>query len=83
MSIANVNVKGKAVVLRTPDYRGDTLNRVFECKDGFGCDPQKGGSAVFGEFLVDGEFARIARSHIARLATDEEVAQAKALNKKV
>jgi hypothetical protein len=79
--INSLNLEGRVVVLSKravkPEYHA-VVERVFEARGGFGCSPTAGGSAVFGTFLVDGENARFSRGDVERLATDEEVAEARA-----
>ena len=66
MNITGVNLEGKTVLVKKsffkPAYR--ELDRRFKCSGGFGCDPDAMGRAVFGEFLLDGEHARIERSDV-------------------
>ena len=68
------NYKGKMLVLdieflhpkhRTPD------NQLVRAIDGFGCDPSKLGTAVFGEFINDGERARFKRNDFLGILKDE------------
>jgi hypothetical protein len=64
--IMGVDLKGKTVLVRKsffkPEYQDK--DRRFKCEGGFGCHPDKIGTAVFGIFLLDGEEARISRGDI-------------------
>jgi hypothetical protein len=70
--IEGVDLKGKTVVLSPKHYKGDEAARTFKCDGGFGCNPHTTGSAVFGEFVSDGERARVERWQISHLATTQE-----------
>ena len=77
MNSLNKEIEGKVVVLKLQNYhRGgcteDPKTRAFICTGGFGCSPDTNGSAVIGNFLLDGESARVYGGHIQRLATKEE-----------
>lgn len=76
------NLDGK-VVLIDAEYLIHTLaapeKRCFEVRGGFGAHPQTSGQALFGTFLFDGEECRMEGYQVERLATDEEIAKAKAL----
>lgn len=78
-NIDGMNLEGQTVILRegvmAAPYRAIS-ERVFVCSGGFGCSPTAGGSAVFGEFVVDGERGRFRRGDVERLATKDEVAEA-------
>jgi hypothetical protein len=50
-------------------------NQIFYAGTGFGCDPKATGRAVFGEFLADGERARLNRSDFIGVMKDEYVPQ--------
>jgi len=52
--------------------------QLFHATGGFGCDPSKMGTAVFGTFCADGENARMERFHFMGIATDEALATWKA-----
>lgn len=52
--------------------------RVFYAQGGFGCRSYTNGSAVFGEFIADGEECRMEGWQFDRFATDEEIAEARA-----
>ena len=72
----NQPLENKYVVLKPNLYRGSDVERVFLCKSGFGCFPSTGGTAIFGEFIFDGERCRIHGFDVLRLATEEEVSEA-------
>lgn len=82
LSITGKDLEGTHVVLREgvlkPEYNDITWRTVKAC-GGFGCSPSALGSAVFVEFVRDGETARYNRGHVDRFATEEEVAAALAL----
>jgi len=58
------NYEGKVLVIK-PNWFSEhsrlAENQLFLASGGFGCDPSKRGTAVFGEFLIDGEKTRIER----------------------
>lgn len=68
--------KDKIVVLKPeylkPEYR-EAKNQLFVAQGGFGCDPGKMGTAVYGYFCIDGEITRVERFDIIGIATDEAV----------
>ena len=76
--INGINIEGKMVVLRTTFFKKelrDTLtdvDRLFVAEGGFGCDPNCGGTAVFGYFVKDGENCRISRGDIEGLPPSEQ-----------
>ena len=59
------SLKGRVIVLSAEDYRGDQAERLFMCRQGFGCSPVTVGTAVNGYFLCDGEECRVERYQIA------------------
>jgi hypothetical protein len=74
----DIELEGKYVILDKKYFKGETdVKRMFFCSGGFGCSLDAMGSAVFGHFTIDGEECRINRRYIKRLATPEEIAQAK------
>lgn len=77
MNSLNIDLTGKTVVLSEKFYDGDTVGRVFTCKGGFGCQPSTMGRAVSGEFIADGETCRVEGDEVERLATQEEIEDAK------
>jgi len=60
-----------------PEYRDPTW-RVFLVEGGFGAEPNRMGTKVMGEYVRDGEKSFTRRPNIERIATDEEVAAARA-----
>ena len=73
----NINLTGKYVVLKSPDYIGTLPERVFLCEDGFGCSPVTSGSRIYGKFVSDGEDDCVRGCDVERLATDEEIPKKK------
>lgn len=61
----------KEEVLAAP-YRA-LEQRLFRVTGGFGAHNFTSGTALFGEFLADGETCRMDGWDVERLATDEEV----------
>ncbi len=55
-----------------PEYRSPK-NQLFLAECGFGCDPSKMGTAVYGQFLIDGERTRIERFDFLGIIADEFV----------
>ena len=76
-----IHFTNKHVILSHDHYKGPVRERVFFCKAGSGCAPYLLGRSIFGIFLYDGEHVRIERSEILRLATSEEIVEAKAERK--
>ena len=66
-NVVGVELTGKKVILSSKYYKGTDEQRTFLCKDGFGCSPGLLGTAVFGEFMVDGEKARVDRYEIEKV----------------
>ena len=64
----HIDLAGKTVILSSKLYKGTDEERRFLCKAGFGCRPGTSGTAIFGEFLSDGEKCRINGSDVERLA---------------
>lgn len=58
------DLTGKVVILGPDYYQGDQAARRFRCAGGFGCKPFTRGSAIHGEFLSDGEKARVERYEV-------------------
>lgn len=78
-----VDITGRFVVLREAWFKSavmaaDVRERVFRAEGGFGCSAFTMGTAVSGEFLVDGERTRIEGYDIERFATPAEVGAARA-----
>jgi len=54
------------------EYRHEEYQYFFaEC--GFGCDPSKGGTKVFGKFLIDGENAAFRRYNFYGIADEDKL----------
>lgn len=78
VEISEINLKGKYVVMRTkPELNLDTIDRVYFCDGGFGCDPHASGTKMYGYFVTDPEKVYMRRTSVERLATEDEVKQAK------
>jgi len=73
----NIELENRYVVLKSGNYKGTDIQRVFLCKDGFGCGAKTRGRAIYGEFVFDGEQTRVEGYEIERLATSEEIEEAK------
>lgn len=61
---SNQDYEGKVLVVRSGwfnDWSRKPENQLFLASCGFGCDPSKIGTAVFGKFLIDGEQTRLER----------------------
>lgn len=57
--------EGKILVLPISNFKQEYQRpefQLFKAEAGFGCDPEKMGTAVFGKFLVDGEECRYRRN---------------------
>ena len=65
----NMDLKIKYIVVDEKVFSKtkDDIERVFLCKDGFGCSPSTSGHAIFGTFVFDGEKCRIEGYQIKRL----------------
>lgn len=61
------NIEGKIVILSSRYYGGNDEERKFLCNSGFGCHDFTLGTAVFGQFVSDGQFARVERYEIERV----------------
>ena len=74
----NVDLEGKVVVLKPkvlkPEYRAIKW-RLFRVDGGFGASPGTMGTALIGEFLADGERARMEGFQVLRLATEKDLAE--------
>lgn len=68
--LADQDLKGRTVLLRSEYYKGEENERLFLCKTGFGCVVYTVGSAIMGEFVHDGEKTRIDRSHIDKVVSE-------------
>ena len=70
------NYEGKLLVL-TPEalkeeYRFEEFQYFF-AQSGFGCDPSKLGTKVFGRFLIDGEETAFRRGSFMGIADTEKL----------
>lgn len=66
--------KGKILILRANwlnENHKSPENQLFLADSGFGCDPAASGRAVFGQFLIDGEKARLERSDFVGVLDDQ------------
>ena len=72
----NKNLTGTFVVLKSPLYKGNEIERVFFCEGGFGVSSFTSGKAVYGHFVFDGEKCRIDGYNIERFAKDNEIKEA-------
>lgn len=65
------NYKGKLLILKPqvlePQFRQKEA-QYFYAENGFGCDPNSLGTAVFGHFLANGQKARLSRSDFIGIA---------------
>ena len=69
----NQDITNKVVLLKELFYYGGERERRFLCLGGSGCRADTNGTAVWGVFLVDGEYARVHGSHVACLSDDQTV----------
>ena len=77
MDISEIDLKGKYVIMKTKAALNlDIIDRVYFCDSGFGCDPRKSGTKIFGHFVTDPEKVYMRRYDAITLATDDEVKQA-------
>lgn len=77
-NISEMNLEGKHVIVKTKKaLKLDIPDRVFFCKHGFGCDPEASGTKIYGGFLTDNEKVYLRRQSVERLATDDEIKQAR------
>ena len=75
--ISGVDLKDKYAVLKDHGRGLPVVRRIVLCTGGFGCHPYTLGTAVFGKEVVNDESYRYDRQSFERLATDEEVEEAK------
>jgi len=77
MDISEIDLKGKYVIMKTKAALNlDIIDRVYFCDSGFGCDPRKSGTKIYGYFVTDPERVYMRRYDAITLATDDEVKQA-------
>lgn len=75
--ISEIHLKGKHVIVKTkPELKLDTIDSIFYCNFGFGCDPEASGTKIFGQFMTTPEDTYIRRSSVIRLATEDEIRKA-------
>lgn len=70
------NLEGKIVIVSADWFKEEYRNaeyQLFKAKGGFGCDPNKIGRAVFGNFF-DGENCRVNREYILGIASEKAIA---------
>ena len=62
----NVDLKNRTVILKSNFFKEgfDADEELFLCKAGFGCNPVLMGKAIYGQFLSDGEEAKISRDDV-------------------
>ncbi len=72
MNTLSKDVTGKKVVLSSEYVEGTEEERVFFCKNGFGCVPFTRGSAIFGHFIKSGKEGRVEGYMIERLVEEDE-----------
>ncbi len=70
------NYEGKLLVLRpeslNEEYRFEEFQYFF-AQAGFGCDPSKLGTKVFGKFLIDGEETSFRRGAFMGIADEKKL----------
>lgn len=80
----NMDLEGKHVVIKKeilkPEYH-DVEKRVFLVKGGFGAKSYTIGTALFGEFVFDGEECRMDGYDVERLASEEEIETSRRLRR--
>lgn len=75
--ISDECLKGKYVIMKTrAELNLDIIDRVYFCDSGFGCDPGKSGTKIYGYFVTDPERVYMRRYDAIRLATEDEVKEA-------
>jgi hypothetical protein len=78
----DIDLMGKAVLIQAhllkPEF-DPAARRVFLVTGGFGAKPQARGTALYGTFVADGEHCRMEGWQVDRLATFDEIVEAKAL----
>jgi len=72
----SMDLTGKVVIFKQNYLTVPQLEHPFLVEGGFGASPNTIGRALIGEFLSDGERARMEGYMVERLATDEEIAAA-------
>lgn len=69
----NIDLEGKVVIFQQQYLMVPQLEHPFRVDGGFGARPYTMGRALTGEFLSDGERARMEGYMVERLATEEEI----------
>ncbi len=78
VEISEINLKGKYIIMKTKtELNLDIIDRVYFCKFGNGCNPAASGTKIYGYFVTDPEKVYMRRPNVVRLATEDEVKQAK------
>lgn len=84
MNSLKQDLEGKTIILDRqylrPEYHAIEY-RVFKVLAGFGMKPHTIGTALWGEFLSDGEQSRMEGYQVERIATDDEIALAQSVRK--
>ena len=70
--ISGQELSGKLVQLKKKFFRSnvDPEKELFVCENGFGCNPEARGSAVFGYFITDNSEFRVERYDIQGIVTE-------------
>lgn len=74
-----IDLGNKVVIFKKEHMKVDPTQHPYLVKNGFGSLPNTTGSSLSGQFLSDGEEARMDAYMIDRLATQEEVVAALAI----
>lgn len=74
-----IDLEGKVVIFRQEYMTVPALEHPFLVQGGLGAKNHTIGRALFGEFLSDGEQARMEGYMVERLATDDEIVAARNL----
>lgn len=69
----NIDLTGKVVIFKQKSLTVTATEHPFRVDGGFGASPNTQGRALIGEFLSDGEEARMEGYDVERLATPEEI----------
>lgn len=68
-----IDLTDQVVIFKQKYLSVPALDHPFRVDGGFGAQPDTIGRAMFGEFLSDGERARMEGFMVERLATEEEI----------
>lgn len=70
--------ENKYIIIR-PDFFKDDYKeakyQLFYAHSGFGCDPDKLGTKIFGVFCIDGEAASTSRPYVLGVAKESAIEQ--------